>query len=80
MMALSPATYGIFVLAFPVVYLAYRTVISSRAHYPPGPRGYPIIGNAFDIPLGFAEVAFAKLAEKYGAAPLLDKLSKMLKR
>jgi hypothetical protein len=69
MMALSYAILG---LAFAVVYLAYRTFISSIAHYPPGPWPYPIIGNPFDIPPGFQEVAFAKLAEKYGAPPLLE--------
>ena len=71
MMALSPATYGILGLTSVVAYLAYRAFISSKVHYPPGPRPYPIIGNPFDIPPGFQEVAFAKLAEKYGAALLL---------
>jgi len=65
-MALSPAMYGILGLTSAVAYLAYRAFISSKIHYPPGPRPYPIIGNLFDIPPGFQEVAFAKLAEKYG--------------
>ena len=70
MMALSPVMYGMLGLTFTVVYLAYRTFVSSNVYYPPGPRPYPIIGNLFDIPPGFQEVGFAKLAEKYGAAPL----------
>ena len=68
MMALSPATYGILGLTSVVAYLAYRAFISGRVNYPPGPRPYPIIGNPLDIPAGFQEVAFAKLAEKYGAS------------
>ena len=72
MMAPSTATYGILGLAGAIVYLAYRTSVSSKAQYPPGPRPYPIIGNPFDIPPGFQEVAFAELAEKYGTALLLD--------
>jgi coumaroylquinate(coumaroylshikimate) 3'-monooxygenase len=74
MMALSLTTYGALGLTFTAVYLAYRTFISSKVHYPPGPRPYPIIGNPFDIPPTFQEVAFAKLAEKYGAVSLLDTL------
>jgi len=53
-------------LIFTGVYLAYRAFISSKLDYPPGPRPYPIIGNALDIPLRFPEVAFARLSDKYG--------------
>ena len=74
MTTISPATYGTFGLIFTGVYLVYRAFISSKLNYPPGPRPYPIIGNALDIPPGFQEVAFAKLAEKYGAISLLDTL------
>ena len=64
----SSATYGTLGLIVTGVYLAYRAFISGKVNYPPGPRPYPIIGNPLDIPAGFQEVAFAKLAEKYGAS------------
>lgn len=72
MMTLSPGIYGTTLgLICAVGYLVYRAFISSKVNYPPGPRPYPIIGNPFDIPPKFQEVAFTKLAEKYGATPLL---------
>ena len=30
--------------------LAYRKRRNARLPYPPGPKGYPVIGNVFDIP------------------------------
>jgi hypothetical protein len=74
MTAISPATCGTWGLVFTVGYLAYRLFISSKVNYPPGPRPYPVIGNPFDIPPTFQEVAFAKLAKKYGAVSLLETL------
>ncbi|KAJ3497446.1 hypothetical protein NMY22_g19695 [Coprinellus aureogranulatus] len=34
--------------------------------YPPGPKGYPIIQNLFDIPLDDPWEGHAKLAKEYG--------------
>jgi len=38
----------------------------NTAHCPPGPKGYPIIGNLFDIPSTQEWLAFAELGDKYG--------------
>ncbi|TFK27920.1 cytochrome P450 [Coprinopsis marcescibilis] len=37
-----------------------------RLPYPPGPRGYPVIGNILDLPTEFQFKAFHDLASKYG--------------
>jgi hypothetical protein len=34
--------------------------------YPPGPKGYPLIGNLLDIPSDFGWLTFKKYAEQYG--------------
>ena len=33
---------------------------------PPGPSGYPLIGNAFDIPKGYSALGWAKFRDSYG--------------
>jgi len=37
-----------------------------RPPYPPGPKGYPIIGNVFDFPRGAPWEGFARMAAEYG--------------
>lgn len=42
---------------------------------PPGPKGYPIIGNLLDLPSSFEWEAFAKWGDMYGTYcynPYLD--------
>jgi hypothetical protein len=34
--------------------------------YPPGPPGFPLIGNHFDIPSKFPWLAFTDYSKKYG--------------
>ena len=36
-----------------------------RPPYPPGPKGYPIIGNVFDFPKGLLWEGFARMAVEY---------------
>ncbi|KAJ6507474.1 cytochrome P450 [Mycena vulgaris] len=38
----------------------------TRTPLPPGPRGYPLIGNIFDMPERHSWKAFAKWGEQYG--------------
>jgi hypothetical protein len=36
---------------------------------PPGPPGWPIIGNVLDVPSREEHVKYAELSKKYGAYP-----------
>jgi hypothetical protein len=51
--------------------------LSSRAQrrgrpLPPGPPGWPIIGNVLDIPSRDEHVKYAELSKKYGVYPIID--------
>jgi hypothetical protein len=39
---------------------------SKRPPYPPGPRGYPILGNLFDFPKNPMWEGFARMAQEHG--------------
>jgi len=39
---------------------------SKRPPYPPGPKGYPIIGNLFDFPTNPMWEGFTRMAKEYG--------------
>lgn len=47
-----------------ISYWAIRKKI--RPHLPPGPNGYPIIGNLFDIPKTHDPTVWASLKDVYG--------------
>jgi len=38
----------------------------ARLPYPPGPKGYPIIGNLFDIPNAFIYKRFGEMSREIG--------------
>jgi len=59
------------VSAFPLALLAVLLVYvwkrrASTSQLPPGPPGYPIIGNVFDIPQDHAWLTYNEWAKKYG--------------
>ena len=40
----------------------------ARLPYPPGPKGYPIIGNLFDIPNAFIYKRFGEMSREIGTS------------
>ena len=44
----------------------------SRSHFPPGPKGYPIVGNLFDLPPTHVWKKFGELGNRYGVLPSLN--------
>ena len=45
----------------------YRTSKRDRLPLPPGPKGWPLIGNLLDIPRSNFVETYAEWARKYGA-------------
>jgi hypothetical protein len=48
------------------VYWRYTMRKRSSLPYPPGPSGFPLIGNLLDMPTEYEWLAFKKYAEQYG--------------
>ncbi|THV00167.1 cytochrome P450 [Dendrothele bispora CBS 962.96] len=50
------------------LYLIFRLIQRRRKFFPlpPGPRGYPLIGNLLDIPSSYEWLAWTKMGEKWG--------------
>ena len=60
---------GAVILASVVPFFAYSYVQDKKRNpaglpYPPGPKGYPIIGNLFDIPNAFIYKRFRELSRE----------------
>lgn len=64
-LALSSTTFPLLLLAGVAAYFVLRSK-SSQVHYPPGPRGLPLIGNSFDLPREKEWVTYSKWAKEYG--------------
>ena len=56
------------VITMIVLVAARKKWASRRPPYPPGPKGYPIIGNLFDFPTSKGPLweGFARMAKEYG--------------
>ena len=51
-----------------IILVAVHRWRKHKLPYPPGPKGYPIIGNVLDVPRGVpAWEGFTSMAHKYGA-------------
>lgn len=46
--------------------VAWRRWGSRHLPYPPGPKGYPIVGNLLDFPENPIWEGFAKMAQEHG--------------
>ncbi|KDQ62053.1 hypothetical protein JAAARDRAFT_122537 [Jaapia argillacea MUCL 33604] len=53
-------------LTLGIVGLRYLLVKRGRAPHPPGPKGWPIIGNVLDMPTEKMWLVFAKWGERWG--------------
>ncbi|KAN0092914.1 Cytochrome P450 [Tylopilus felleus] len=62
--SMSFASFSFLATGILAVYYVWRK--SHRPHFPPGPRGVPVLGNVFDTPPGEPWKAYKKLGEKYG--------------
>ncbi len=48
--------------------ILYQRTKRHRLHYPPGPKGLPVIGNWFDMLQERPWIVFKQWSEQYGAA------------
>jgi hypothetical protein len=60
------STTGVVVLILALILLC-RVLKRDRLSLPPGPKGWPLIGNLLDIPQSNFVKTYAEWARKYGA-------------
>lgn len=51
--------------------LMRKKLASRRLAYPPGPKGYPIVGNVFDFPQNPVWEGLARMAKEYSESTVL---------
>lgn len=54
------------IIAFVLAWNMTKPRSSKRLPVPPGPKGYPIVGNMFDIPKDYDALFWMKHKELYG--------------
>jgi hypothetical protein len=77
----TSSSLGAVFLASVVVFFVYSYVHDKRRNpaglpYPPGPKGYPIIGNLFDIPNAFIYKRFREMSRELSESPSHRNLSR----
>lgn len=60
------ALYFVAILLLILLYSSINKGRCRRAVLPPGPKGWPFIGNMFDIPAKEAWLAYEAMGEMYG--------------
>ena len=65
---MEPAVFFVLILLILIVYYAFRPKPAASSPLPPGPKPFPIIGNALDIPGSMPWKAFRDLSKKYGTS------------
>ncbi|KAJ6473752.1 cytochrome P450 [Mycena sanguinolenta] len=74
-----PSLAVIQIVSLLVVLLCARYLLRwNRPPLPPGPRGWPLIGNSFDIPTHTVWQSFAQMGEKWGDLLSLTTLGKTI--
>jgi len=53
-------------LAFSGLFILWILLRPKKAPLPPGPKGLPILGNIFDMPVDQEWLTFAKWGEEFG--------------
>lgn len=67
-----PSAPGLlFIWGFIVLLLRYYAGSRRRSKLPPGPRGIPLFGNAFNIPKRFEWLVYAEWSRRYGMSDTL---------
>jgi hypothetical protein len=61
---------GLWLVLFSLFWKALSHFSRTSHPYPPGPKGWPIIGNLLDMPKGRTQPVFMRLSKKYGTAYL----------
>lgn len=62
---------GITILAVAFGLVLWKYNGHQRPPLPPGPKGWPLLGNALEIPKDYPEHQFAKWGEEYGASIII---------
>ncbi|PBL03380.1 hypothetical protein ARMGADRAFT_1157500 [Armillaria gallica] len=55
-----------------ICYLFYLSRNRRRVPLPPGPKGFPLIGNLWDVPAEYPWVTYARWTATYGDVLYLD--------
>jgi hypothetical protein len=71
---LSNLKYGLAVITAILLILRFTARARRKGcSLPPGPRGLPLVGNAFDLPHSKEWLTYAEWTKQYGASSLMCK-------
>jgi hypothetical protein len=69
----DPTSYSwaFFITCLSAVFYAYRLLTAKRPQFPPGPKGFPFIGNLLEMGGEHTELLFQEWAAKFGLYSIL---------